>query len=215
MLQTLSPNLGKGGAGLSDGTLYRLLKELQGFRNDIVAGATATTKINLSAIRLEDTILSAWYLPGAGTAVTDIVDITAQMGIVDLRATGTITVTTPADGATAVIRGETYTFRTTANPLAATNEVQIGGNATATAANLAAKINAVDGAALVASSALGVCTIKAVVEGTGGNAYTLVGSTNVTASGANLAGGNATGGVTVASTNTSTGKIVVNWYNKK
>ena len=57
-------------------------------------------------------------------------------------------------------------------------------------------------------------TATAVAEGTAPNAYTIVGGTNGTASGATLAGGTATGGISISSS-TASAKVLVIWSNKQ
>jgi hypothetical protein len=213
-LKSISSQLGKGGTGLSDGQLKDILTELQGLTVSVVAGTTADTKINLAAIRKQDTIISVIQHVGAGTAVTDLADVTSTTTIAETHATGTVTCASVAAADTVTVRGKVYTFRVTPSASAHTTEVAIGGSDNASAANLAAAINAND-TALVAVAAANVVTLTANADGTAGNAYTLATSNNtrLAKSGATLAGGTATGGI-LNSQSTASSKLVVTWFNK-
>jgi hypothetical protein len=127
-----------------------------------------------------------------------------------VNATGTLTFTgLPVANETFTVGGVTYTFKASVTTTA--NQIKIGADATATAANVAAAVNAgvgsgtVYGSATVAnslvsaSSALGVVTFTSLREGTQGNAVTLTEAlTNATVSGAVLTGGvNAVRGVPI------------------
>lgn len=205
-LQSLS-QAGKGGSGIPD-QIPAALKELQGLTVTLVDGATSGTKINVAAMRSEDTILSI-IEHIAGVPTNDRASIAT---IADVRASGTLTVGSPSAGATFVVGGITYTLRASADPLL--NEVTIGANAAGTAANIAAKVNQNDPTRIIATSNSNVVTFRAVAEGTGPNAYTLVGSTGLTASGATLSGGTTTGGFSLSSS-TASNKLVVTWFNKR
>lgn len=113
-----------------------------------------------------------------------------------------------ADGDTVTIGGLVYTLKTTP---AVARDVDIGGTATATAANLVAAITAGAGSGtaygagttahpdVTASSAAGVVTVTALTPGTTGNSITLAKSgTDIAVSGATLTGG--TGTALVANT---------------
>ena len=183
--------------------------ELQGLGVALLPGAASGNKIDLAAIRSNDTVLSA-FNNNAGT----LTDITANVTISDLRATGTLTCSTAVAGNTAIVNGVTYTLSDA--PTAAHTSVLVGADDTETAANLAAAINAVETGpgsanAFFATSALGVVTITATAEGVDGNAITLVGSVNIVASAATLEGGTATGGIEVSST---TQQVLLFWFNK-
>lgn len=111
----------------------------------------------------------------------------------DDYATGTLTFSTavPTAAETATIAGKVITFRAAADP--DEDEVTIGATLNATAANLAAFINAhrndfgVAGG-VTASAAGAVVTVRS--PGTAGNAVTLAeAGANIAASGANLTGG--------------------------
>lgn len=199
------------------------LVEFQGRTMTVVAGAAAGTEMAVAAMRTADTLHNAIVYTDAGGAVADDA---ANMTIQDTHAKGTVTIAgDPVAGETVTVNGNVYTWRAAPTKL---NEVKItSGNNTTMAAALAAAINAYEGRyesqlngdgwrvpAVSATSALGVVTITALADGTAGNAITLTeASTNVTASGATLAGGTATGGV--KSTTDLTGKhVLLVWTNK-
>lgn len=186
------------------------VKELQGLTISLLAGAAADTKIDLAAIRDEDTILTCLN-NNAGT----ITDVTNTMSINSLKATGTLTLDTVVEDETATVQGVVYTFKD--SPTAAHTSVDVGASDTISAANLAAAINANENGPsglkrFVATSNAAVVTITASAEGTAGNAYTIAGSTQITASGATLAGGTATGGVQSTGT---TNQLILFWVNKQ
>lgn len=205
--------LGSGGAGLAD-ALPKILKELQGLKFSVLSGAASNTKIDVAALRPEDTILMALQLADAGAAT----DRTASTTIAPVKATGTLTIATAVNGNTATVRGVVYTFRTTPTPGVLT-DVALGGSNAANAANLAAAINYYEsrqnaGAQVVASANAAVVTITAVAEGTGGNSIALVGTAStITASGATLAGGTSTGGILISAATTSS-KVLLVWFDK-
>lgn len=208
--------LGAGGAGFQGSgadSAAAMLKELQGLNVSLLAGALANTKIDLAAIRSEDTIVAALN-NNAGT----ITDIASSLSIVDLRATGTITVGTEVEGDTVSVAGLVYTLvlgTATVEPHEY-NKVKIGADADATAANLAAAINAREAARnsqVSAVAATNVVTVTAVAEGTGGNAIALVEvGTSFTVSGATLTGGSATGGIKSTGV---TNQVILFWFNKQ
>lgn len=196
-------------AGLMQGNprIPKILKELQGLSISVLAGATADTKIDLAAIRQEDTVVAA-LLNDAGS----FSDITANHSIVDTHASGTLTIAADrAANGTAAVAGRVFTFK--AAP-AGVQEVALGADNVATAVNLAAAINAQEGNKVKATADAGVVTVTANADGTAGNAITLVGSAKVTASGATLAGGTATGGVKFSSS-TATKQVILFWFNKR
>jgi hypothetical protein len=187
--------------------VVKALRELQGLNVSVLTGANAATKIDLAAIRPEDTVVSAIMFTGGVPS-----DITNTHSIVDVRATGTLTVAADrvANG-TATVNGRVFTLK--AAP-AGVQEVALGADNVATAVNLAAAINATEGNTVTASANAGVVTVTANAEGTGGNSIALVGSTKITASGATLAGGTATGGVKFSGS-TSGNVVVLTWFNKR
>lgn len=180
-LQTISKQFAKGGSGLTDGALAAAIKELQGLKVAVVAGATAGTKINIAAMRTEDTIVSAVVSTDAGGALADDV---ANLTIQATKASGTLTVATVIDGSACTVNGTTYTFKTTPT---ATNHVKLLGTDILNANALAAAINAYENrytssggrnvAAVVASTtgASGVVTITSVTDGAG-SVVTLTGT---------------------------------------
>lgn len=211
-LTTLPLTLGHGGTGLET-VMPAAIRELAGLKIDILAGAKAETKIAVPAIRVEDTILSAWNL--ASGAITDV---TAQMSIVSTTASGTLTLDTVVEDDTCVIAGVTFTAK---DAPSANTQFLVGDDDTETAANLANTLNAYQtryGGPVpiqyVATSDAAVVTITAKADGTAGNAITTVGSTNITASGATLTGGTATGGVESA-VDQDTDTIILFWFNKQ
>lgn len=205
-------DVGKGGAGMQgqeDGGVYAALKELQGLTFTLVTGANADTKINVAAIRLEDTIVSA-INNNAGT----LTDVTNTMSIVDTHASGTITLATAVADNTVTINGHLYTA--VAGAPANFAEFSIDTGDTEAAASLAAAINAREAAynnVVTATSALGVVTVRATADGTAGNAVTMtkVGAP-ITLSGATLENGTATGGVKSTG---ATNQLLIHWYNKR
>ena len=129
----------------------------------------------------------------------------ATIGAAQGAATGSVTQASAAasDGDTVTINGRVYTFKTALSTgPTVPNEVLAGANISATAANLAAAINASTGvgtlysvgtvvnADVTASPAAGVVTLTARNPGDEGNAITLAESgSNTTVSGATLSGG--------------------------
>lgn len=204
--------IGPGGSGLDvpgPGSLPAVLKELQGLNVSILAGVGAGVANTLAAIRQEDTIIAALN-NNAGT-ITNVLGTTS---IVDCRASGTITLATVATDATVTVAGLTYTAKAVVtDPL---TQFLNTGDDTADAAALAAAINAREShrtQQVIATSALGVVTVTAVAEGTGGNAITLakVGA-SITISGGTLAGGTSTGAIKVVG---ATNQVILIWFNKK
>jgi len=216
-LQTVGKDFGVAGSVVNDGTLAKVLQELQGLNISVVAGAAAGTAMNVAALRTEDTVISAVVSTDAGGALADD---TANVTIQSTKAFGTITISgNPVANETFVVNGVTYTFKA-----AVTGPKQVlitAGNNTTMATAAAAAINAYEttkvavDAGVVATSALGVVTVTAVVDGTAGNAITLTeAATNVAVTGAGtLTGGTATG--SIKSTTNLTGKsVTLFWFNK-
>lgn len=205
------------------GQLFAAVRQLQGLTVSLVTGGLANTALTLAGIKPGDHIFSALNL-SAGTVAQDsetkvvtytapaLTDITDTITITDLRARGTLTLANIANTNAATVQGVTYTFKT--SPVAGVvTDLPIGADATACAASLAAAINAVEHAPaglkrFKATSALGVVTIRATASGTAGNAYTISGTTHVTASGATLSGGAASGGI---SSTSATHQILLFW----
>ncbi len=194
------------------GALPAILKELQGLTQSLLAGTTANTTIALSAIRTEDTLVGALN-NNAGT----ITDILSTMSINDLRASGTVTCASAAAADTVTVDGRVYTaIASGATPVG--NQFSVGASDTACAANLVAAITAGEAqdtsSKVTATNSLGVVTITARAEGTGGNAIALATSNNtrLAKSGTVLAGGSATGGVKSTGV---TNQIILTWINKR
>lgn len=194
------------------------LNELQGLNIDVLAGAGVDVKLDLAAIRTEDTLVSAIVYQATGLPVDD----TANVTIESLFAVGTLTLVDVVADDVAIVNGNSYTFKVAPVSL---GDVLIGADDTEDAANLAAAINAVEkaygnglgevAADVVATSALGVVTLTAAEEGTGGNSIAISAApVTITASGANLAGGTATGGVSTP-TDTTGKSVVLTWFNKQ
>lgn len=220
MLHTLP----KAQALLNPALLLALLKEQQGLTVTVIDGAAADTAMAVAAIQPEDTILSAIKFMDVWAAPTDD---KANITIQGITASGLITIAgNPVEGDTVTVRGTVYTFK--AVPSDITHVKTTAGDNTAMASRLAAVINAYESRyesqlngdgqrtpALKATSALGVVTLKSLVGGTAGNAYTLTeNATNVTVSGATLTGGSATGSIK-STTDLSAATIVLVWVNKK
>lgn len=223
-LQTLPASFGKGGSNLTDGTLHSVLKELQGLNVTVVAGAAAGTKMNVAAMRTEDTIMAAVVSTDAGGALAnDVANCTIQ----DTKAFGTITVSgNPVADETFVVNGKTYTFKNTITAGLGQVKITAGQNNTMAAA-IAQAINAYEARLLnndqgyntpqvVAVANAAVVTVTAVVDGAAGNAITLTeNATNVAVTGSGtLTSGTDTGGF--KSTTNLTGKsVTLHWYNKQ
>ena len=212
-LQETSRLLGDGGVGLND-QAGKAIRELQGLNVSVVAGAAADTKIDIASVRTEDSVVSV-----VESAAGVLTDRTANTTIVDLRATGTLTVASAVDGDTAVVNGVTYTFRDA--PASRTDVPTAGATDDDDAAALANVINSWERRYnegwtepdVVASAATNVVTVTAVVEGTGGNAIARAGTGGVTASGANLANGSDTGGISI-DVDTTGDSLMVVWFDK-
>jgi phage tail sheath gpL-like len=204
-------NIGQGNSGLNGegaGTLKAVLKELYGLKQSVVTGGNADTKFNLAAIRQEDTIISA--LNNNEGVITDV---TADISIVDTHALGTITLSSAAAGQTVTLNGKVYTAVSGAAD--DFTEFSISGDDSADAAALAAAINAReanDDNEVTATAALGVVTVRAVADGTAGNAITLVkNGAGISVSGATLSGGTATGGIKSPN---ATNQLILLWLDK-
>ncbi len=204
-LQAINP-------GNVGGAAFHALKELQGLHVDLVTGGNANTKFNLAAIHSTDTIVAALN-NNAGT----LTDITSTMSIASVKATGTVTLASCAAADTVTVNSRTYTA-VTGTPANYT-QFTIAGDDTADAVSLTAAINAREIApanikGVSATSALGVVTITAVADGTGGNSITLLSSNGtraaVTGSGT-LTGGSGTNGIKSTS---ATNQIVLFWFKK-
>ena len=185
------------------------LTELQGLTISLLAGAGAGVKLPLAAIRSEDTIVAALN-NNAGT----ITDVTSTTSISDVRASGTITLSGTVAGETVTVNGRTYTA--VAGVAANNTQFSMAGTDAVDAAGLAAAINARENAldiSTVSASAVGnVVTVRAIAEGTAPNAYALTKTGGITVSGATLANGTATCGISVVG---ATNQVILFWFNKK
>jgi phage tail sheath gpL-like len=114
--------------------------------------------------------------------------VTVQTKINAVKATGTITLSAHVATDTVTVNGITFTCVASG---ATGAQYNVGADDTETAAALAAALNAnttLDGM-IVATSALGVVTLTALVPGELGNAVTLVISAHGSVSAARMAGG--------------------------
>ncbi len=157
--------------------LYPVIRELQGFRSTLIAGAAAGTKMNIASMRLEDTILSAiQFITAGGAPVDDKANITIQ----PTKAYGTLTISgNPVALDTFEVNGVTYTWN---GVNGAAKSIPItAGNVTAMAEAVVAKVNAWERShknAVVASNVAGVVTFTSVDDGVGnGPIVTDTGST--------------------------------------
>lgn len=212
-MEQVKPIMGEGGAHSAGPGVRKILTELQGLRVKVAAGAAANTKMNVAGLRLGDTLVSVLQ-SNAGVFTDDTANCTIQ----DTHATGTITCASVAANDTVTTHGNTFTFvASPTTPL----QVKIGGTDAATAANLAAAINAYETrfsgslqkqAGIVATVASNVVTLRSVADGTAGNGITLTSSngTRLAVSGAGtLTGGTATGGIKSTTNNTGFSMVVV------
>jgi len=171
--EVVSSQLLKGGSGLGD-QLPKIVRELAGYTITAVAGAAAGTKINVAALRLEDTLLAVIVGTDAGGAWADDV---ANCTIQGTKATGTLTISgNPVADETMTIGGDVFTWKAAAN-VADIKHVKItAGDNTAMALSLSNAVNAwqnrYDGSKqvaplIVASPAAVVVTFTAVMDGAG------------------------------------------------
>jgi hypothetical protein len=146
--------------------------------NEYILGRDVTVKVPLAETTLDNLVA---VMPGA------------TLNMDGAAATGTMTISSlPSNGATVVVNGQTFTFQTA--PVAPA-DVLIGATPAATAANLAAKLNASADPLLTAASyqaAGAVVTITYGARGVAGNAFAIANGTagaSVSVSGVSLAGG--------------------------
>lgn len=178
-LQTTNSLLGQGGAHLND-QAGAAIRELQGLNVSIVTGATASTKMDIAGIRLEDTVVSA-----IASAAGVLTDVTGNISISATAASGTITLSgQPSNDETLVVNGATYTFKTTPTGL---GHVLIDTTFALTTDRLALAINAYEKrynegwntpAVLAVSNGVDTVTVTSVIDGEGnGPVVTDVGTT--------------------------------------
>lgn len=191
MLEVITDQFTKGGSGLTDGTLANAVKELQGLNISHVAGVAAGTKMDIAAMRTEDTIIAA-LVEDTTSGVTSG-DDKANITIQATAAFGTITISgDPVANETFVVNGATYTFKSALTGADREVKITTGDN---TAMALAAKnaINAwetrrlsgitvtgLNTPAVVATSNAGVVTVTSVIDGLG-NGIVLTGTVSVLA----------------------------------
>lgn len=89
-MEAIGGNFGVGGEGVSDGTLRRVLKELQSVTTFVADGAAANNDITVTGLGPEDTILSALQF---STGVPSLIAATISNAV------------TPGDAAVAATRG--------------------------------------------------------------------------------------------------------------
>ncbi len=136
-----------------------------------------------------------------------------------VKASQTLTLSSAVADDFVVVDGLTYTAVATGTGTTAKfDEWEIGASDTLSAAALVAAINGREnrpdgGGNVVASNVGAVVTITAVFFGTAANSVTTVGSANITAGGATLAGGVATGGAVRNSS--SFDQLILMWFNKR
>jgi len=193
------------------------LNELQGINVAVLAGGAAYAKLDLAAIRTEDTIVSAVIHQATGLPVDD----TANVSILALYAVGTLTGTSVVADNTVTVNSNVYTFKVAPVSL---GDVALGADDDEAMLNLAAAINSVESAYVnglgenadvVAVAVTNAVTVIATTEGTAGNAIdTVSGQGTIVASGATLTGGTDTGGVSTP-TDTAGKSVVLTWFNKQ
>jgi hypothetical protein len=215
-LNSIPAKAGQGAGNYGD--VVKAVQELQRLKKSVVAGAAAGTKMNVAALRTEDTIISAIVSTDAGGALADD---TANITIQGTQATGTVTVAAVADGDSVVVDGVTYTFKDA--PTLINHVKRTAGNDNANAAKLRDVINQYpfrSGGAqrqtVKATASAAVVTLTAVVDGVAGNSITLTSSTGVrlavTGAGT-LTNGTATGGIK-SSTNLTNKSVILTWFDK-
>lgn len=154
-------------------------------------------------------------VPLAETTVENLVAIMpgASLSSDGVKAAGTVTLSgLPANNDIVTVNGVVFTFKTTSAP--GPRDVLIGADASATAANLRAKLSAsVDPAVEAASygGSAGTVAVTYRTDGVVGNAFTLAKTgTNIAVSGATLSGGtNATKKKVVVTTAIGTSLLAV------
>lgn len=161
------------------------------------------------------TVGGAHITAGAATLAGGTAD--AGITISDTRASGTLTFASAIAGDTFVVNSVTFTIKAAADYVATNfQHVLLGTSDRLTAAAARDRINKFFDAkngSVVASVLSNVVTVRGTLEGsTVPNAYTLVGGARITASGATLSGGTATGGISVVA---ATNQVLLFWFNKR
>jgi hypothetical protein len=213
-LQTVG-SLGYGGEHLNT-DLPKILIELQSLTiSGPIAGAGSGVALPVAdkgGILIEDTLVKVLSVVTATGVWTDQ---TAVASIVDLRASGTLTIGAVVAGDTVTVDGRVYTFtaiQMNNSTNLAPGVVPIGVTAAVTAANLAQAINSQDDT-VIATAGANVVTVQAAATGVAGNAIGISASNGdvVAAPGATLAGGSATNAINIAAVTTGSQVFVV-WF---
>lgn len=199
--------------------LGAVITEAQGLTFALIAGGSANAKLNIAAIRKEDTVLFAM-----NNNAETLTDVTNTITISETRASATLTVASVVNTDVCVVNGVTYTFKTTPT---LENHIKVtaagAGADNANAAALARAINRYEGRFVsgelntpkvkaVANAA--VVTVTSNADGAAGNAITFTGTAVrlVATGGGHLAGGTDTGSI---SSSGATNQLLVAWYNLK
>lgn len=182
--EVVSSQLLKGGSGLTD-QLPKIVRELSGASVSHVAGAAAGTKMNIAAMRDEDTLIAVIVGTDAGGAwVNDVANCTIQ----PTKASGTITISgNPVADETVTVGGTVFTWKAAGTLTDARHVLITTGDNTAMALSLANAINNWENRytgsntntpLVVATPAAGVVTVTAVMDGAG-NAPAVTNSANM------------------------------------
>lgn len=195
---------------------------------DLVDSITTRDPVDVVAIANADTIEITAVVEGtAGNSITfsspdSTITETGSGTLINgtgVKASQTLTLSGAVAGDSVEVDGSLYTaVAAGTGTTAKQDEFEIGGNDTISAENLVAVINLREnrpdgGGNVVASNSAGVVTITAVFFGTVANSVTIIGSSNITAGGATLSGGVATGGQVRASS--SFDQLILMWFNKR
>lgn len=159
---------------LANDPMYgKIIRELQGLTISVVAGAVAGTKMNIPAMRPEDTILAV-IVPSATVPADDKANCTIQA----LKSSGTLTFAAAVNNDSFVVDGVTYTVK--AAPTAPTH-ILLGGTDAQMAAKAVTAINnynaryvggvgssnGYNNPSVYAEATGAVVTITAIAEGAG------------------------------------------------
>lgn len=88
-LVVINSQFGSGGSGLSDGTLRKAIKELQGEKTVVLSGAAANTNIAVAGIKTTDTLKSAILFDGG--VPSDVLSATSITSAGNVRNTADTT----------------------------------------------------------------------------------------------------------------------------
>ena len=182
--------------------------------DNVIATAEGTT-VSIRAVA-EGTVGNAITFSSPDTTITETGGGTLINGT-GVKASQTLTLSSAVAGDSVEVDGLLYTA-VDSPTTGKFDEFGIGGSDTLTAVNLIASINGREnrpdgGGNVVASNVGAVVTITAIFFGTGANDITTVGSANITAGGATLAGGVGTGGAIRNSS--SFDQLMLLWFNKR